>query len=105
MAHFDVCNGDADGLCALHQLRLATPRAATLVTGVKRDIALVERVTAQPGDHVTVLDVAFDANRDATLALLQAGVSVDYFDHHAASAVPSHPLLRAVIDPTPDVCT
>ena len=39
----DVFNGDADGLCALHQLRLAEPLAdAQLVTGVKRDIALLD---------------------------------------------------------------
>jgi hypothetical protein len=29
--YFDVFNGDADGLCALHQLSLAEPRAARLV--------------------------------------------------------------------------
>ena len=45
MTHSYVFNGDADGLCALQQLRLASPRGAggeTLVTGVKRDIALLE---------------------------------------------------------------
>ena len=47
-------NGDADGLCALQQLRLAGAAGdaagarATLVTGVKRDIALLERVTRRP---------------------------------------------------------
>ena len=39
----DVFNGDADGICALTQLRNAEPRNATLVTGVKRDIALLDR--------------------------------------------------------------
>ena len=58
MRCIDVFNGDADGLCALHQLRLAEPAAAELVTGVKRDIALLERVAAAPGDLVTVLDVS-----------------------------------------------
>src|SRR6516164_6926442 len=70
MAHFDVFNGDADGICALHQLRLARPREATLITGAKRDIALVERVPAQPGDSLTVLDISFDVNRAALTALL-----------------------------------
>jgi hypothetical protein len=41
---YDVFNGDADGICALHQLRLANPRDAVLLTGVKRDIALLQRV-------------------------------------------------------------
>lgn len=78
MAHFDVFNGDADGLCALHQLRLAAPCDAALVTGIKRDIALLERVDAQADDAVTVLDVSIDVNRSALLALLERGVSVQY---------------------------
>ena len=50
MTHYDVFNGDADGICALQQLRLAEPRDAVLVTGVKRDIALLDRVPARAGD-------------------------------------------------------
>ena len=46
MAYIDVFNGDADGLCALHQLRLADPQNSTLITGVKRDIDLVKQVQA-----------------------------------------------------------
>lgn len=105
MAHFDVFNGDADGLCALHQLRLAAPCAATLVTGVKRDIALLGRVDAQAGDSVTVLDVSIDANRKALLSLLERGVSVQYADHHGCGGIPVHPGLQALIDTAPDVCT
>ena len=46
MTRYDVFNGDADGLCALHQLRLDRPIADVIrVTGVKRDIQLLERVT------------------------------------------------------------
>ena len=40
MTAYDVFNGDADGLCALQQWRLADPAPSTLVTGVKRDIQL-----------------------------------------------------------------
>lgn len=105
MSHYDVFNGDADGLCALHQLRLADPRESTLVTGVKRDIALLERVPAAAGDSVTVLDVSLDRNRAALSKLLQAGVAVEYFDHHFAGAIPSDPLLRAYIDTASGVCT
>lgn len=108
MSHFDVFNGDADGICALHQLRLAQPLESTLVTGVKRDIALLERVTAQAGDSVTVLDVSLNRNREALLRLLQQGVRVEYFDHHFADLVDSlaaHPGLNVHIDPAPTVCT
>jgi hypothetical protein len=105
MSHFDVFNGDADGICALHQLRLAQPRASTLVTGVKRDIELLERVAAAPGDSVTVLDISLDRNRQALLGLLGRGVEIEYFDHHFSGAIPEHQGLRAHIDVGPDVCT
>lgn len=105
MTRFDVFNGDADGICALLQLRLATPLDAVLVTGAKRDIALLERVTAQPGDAVTVLDIAVSANRPALQRLLEHGVTVQYFDHHYAGELPVHPGLDAHLDTSPAVCT
>lgn len=105
MSHFDVFNGDADGLCALQQLRLAEPREAVLVTGVKRDIALLARVPAQQGDTVTVLDVSMARNREALEGLLARGVRVEWFDHHFAGEPLVHPGLRAVLDAAPGVCT
>jgi hypothetical protein len=105
MANFDVFNGDADGLCALHQLRLAEPREAQLVTGVKRDVRLLSQVQAQPGDNVAVFDVSLAENYADVERLLAQGVSIRYFDHHFAGDVPSHPLLDAHIDIDPDVCT
>jgi hypothetical protein len=105
MTRYDVFNGDADGLCALQQLRLEAPADSVLVTGVKRDVALLERVPAQAGDHVTVLDVSAAANHDALVRLLERDVSVEYFDHHHAGDLPRHPRLTAVIDPAPGVCT
>lgn len=105
MRRIDVFNGDADGLCALRQLHLAEPAASELVTGVKRDIALLERVEAGPGDLVTVLDVSLERNRAGLLRLLERGARVRYFDHHYAGAIPSHPGLEAHIDASPGVCT
>lgn len=105
MTQFDVFNGDADGLCALHQLRLETPLESVLVTGVKRDIALLQRVPAQLGDAVTALDISAATNHDALVALLDRGVAVQYFDHHHAGDLPRHPGLTATIDPSPGVCT
>jgi len=102
---YDVFNGDADGICALHQLRLAEPRAGVLVTGAKRDIALLERVEAQPGDAITVLDISIARNAGALQRLLACGASCRYFDHHFAGEVPAHPNLESFIDTAPDVCT
>lgn len=103
--NYDVFNGDADGICALHQLRLAEPREAELVTGVKRDIALLERVRAGRGDRVTVCDISLARNREALGRVLAAGARVDYFDHHYAGDIPADPGLAAVIDLSPEVCT
>ena len=105
MRFYDIFNGDADGLCALHQLRLAEPRAATLITGVKRDTGLLSRVTPQAGDDITVLDVSLDSNRAALLGALQAGARVRYFDHHFAGEIPRHRLFEPHIDDSAQVCT
>jgi len=89
MTHFDVFNGDADGLCALTQLRNAQPREAQLITGVKRDINLLEKVQAGPGSKVTVLDVSLDKNRAGLERALAAGADVLYCDHHFAGEIPN----------------
>jgi hypothetical protein len=105
MRYFDVFNGDADGICALHQLRLADPLDSILVTGLKHEIALLERVEARAGDVVTVLDVSLDRNRAALLRLLGAGAHVRYFDHHYAGPIPASTDLEPIIDAGGKVCT
>lgn len=102
MSCFDVFNGDADGLCALQQLRLEDPRDSVLVTGVKRDIGLLARVEAQAGDEVWALDIALEKNRTDLDRLLASGARVRYFDHHFPGEIPTHPLLDTHIDTTPD---
>lgn len=101
----DIFNGDADGICALHQLRLADPVESELVTGPKRDISLLKRVEAGAGDRVTVLDIALSKNRDALDRLLAAGAKVRYFDHHQPGDIPAHPNFEAHIDTDAAVCT
>jgi hypothetical protein len=102
---YDVFNGDADGICALHQLRLAHPLDAILVTGVKRDIALLERVPLGQADQICVLDVSLDVNVDALKRLLDDGCQVDYFDHHAARQAFAHARLHLYWDEAPDMCS
>ena len=103
--NYDVFNGDADGICSLLQLRKAEPREATLVTGVKRDIDLLEKVNAAAGDRITVLDVSLDKNRGALDRALAAGASVFYVDHHFPGDIPAHANLTAIINEAADVCT
>ncbi len=105
MADYDIFNGDADGICALLQLRLAEPRDATLVTGVKRDIDLVKQVSANAGDRLTILDISMDKNRDALNSALETGADVIYFDHHFPGEIPSASNLSANIDTDAETCT
>ena len=105
MAIIDVFNGDADGICALQQLRLADPADSTLITGVKRDIALLKQVQAKAGDEVTVLDISLDKNRDELIRVLESGASVRYFDHHFAGDIPESGNLETHINTDANVCT
>ncbi len=105
MTAYDVFNGDADGICALLQLRHVQPREAQLVTGVKRDIALLDRVTAGEGDELTVLDISMEKNAAALERLLAAGSRVFYADHHYPGDIPEHEGLQALIDTAPETCT
>jgi hypothetical protein len=103
--YWDVFNGDADGICALIQLRLVEPRNSKLVTGIKRDIELLDRVEAKSDDQVTVLDVSLDKNRDHLKRILDAGADVFYVDHHFAGEIPNSSSLKTLINEAPDVCT
>jgi len=102
----DVFNGDADGICALHQLRLAEPRPdARLITGVKRDILLLQQLSGIYNASITVLDISLDSNRGALTTLLENGSRVLYVDHHFSGDIPAHKNLSAHIDSSPETCT
>ncbi|WP_396621474.1 DHH family phosphoesterase [Marinobacter sp. W-8] len=106
MQTYDVFNGDADGICALIQLRLAYPGESTRITGVKRDIALARQVPVDSPARVNILDISLDKNREAVDGLLAAGCSVFYVDHHfPGDTLPDHPGFTALIDTQPTTCT
>ena len=105
MAYIDIFNGDADGICALTQLRNAEPRQSILITGVKRDIALVAKANVAAGDQITALDLSFDKNRDGVLKALEAGAEIFYVDHHFAGKIPDSDRLTTIIDTDSNVCT
>jgi hypothetical protein len=97
----DVFNGDADGICSLIQLRLATPvptSSQTLITGIKRKQKLLEEASFQRGDEITVLDVSLDVNRVALEKALEMDCKVLYVDHHFAGEIPKSNLLETWID-------
>lgn len=87
---YHVFNGDADGIIARHQWQLSRPQQrrqdVQLITGVKRDIALLQRlVNADVADAaITVFDISLDTNAAAARALLARGNTITWFDHHRA---------------------
>jgi len=103
---YDVFNGDADGICSLLQLRNAHPVDSELVTGVKRDIKLLSRVSASSEDIVTVLDISLDSNKEGLMSVLDTGAVVSYFDHHfAGDEAMTHEKLTTYINTAADCCT
>src|SRR5215831_13613530 len=105
MQFYDIFNGDADGICALQQLRLDEPSASVLVTGDKRDINLLSRVETQAGDELTVLDISLAVNAGDLARLLSTGARCRWFNHNTPGTIPRQPALKTVIDTSPDVCT
>jgi hypothetical protein len=103
--HFDVFNGDADGICALIQLRLDRPLEAKLVTGIKRDIQLLDKVIVNSGDSLTVLDISLEKNSLKVNEFLNLGATIFYADHHQTGDIPKHPNFKALIDTNSAVCT
>jgi hypothetical protein len=103
--HYDVFNGDADGICALIQLRLDQAIESTLVTGIKREIQLLDKVSVKPGDSLTVLDISFEKNSHRVAEFLNVGASIFYVDHHQSGDIPSHPNLKTLIDTDNAICT
>ncbi len=103
--NYDIFNGDADGIIALLQLRLANPRESTLITGVKRDINLMAKINTKAGDKLTVLDISMEKNMVALKLALDSGAEVFYADHHRSGDILEHEYLSAHIDLDANTCT
>jgi len=103
--HFDVFNGDADGIIALVQLRLAEPKTSRLITGVKRDIQLMAQVDLEHAKSMTVLDISMEKNSENLVQAITAGIDVFYVDHHRSGEIPKSQHLKALIDTDANTCT
>jgi len=103
--HYDVFNGDADGIIALLQLRLAEPKESILITGVKRDISLLKQVEVINASSVTVLDISLEKNVQPLQTLLDEQIDVFYVDHHRAGDIPKSSKLTTLINTDANTCT
>ncbi|MGB0602364.1 MAG: hypothetical protein ACPGNS_02045, partial [Candidatus Poseidoniaceae archaeon] len=74
-------NGDADGICSMVQWGLVYGIEGHRVTGVKRDIELLERVNPNPDDEIIVMDISLARNHARAVELSSQGFDITWFDH------------------------
>ena len=77
-------NGDADGICSMVQWGLVHGVDGNRITGVKRDIELLDRIKPNSDDEVIVMDISLARNHSMAQRLAQDGVKITWFDHHLA---------------------
>ena len=96
-------NGDADGICSMIQWGLVHGIEGMRVTGVKRDIELLERVHPVYGDEIVVMDISLARNHSRATELCGNGFKITWFDHHLAG----DPIngMEANIDTSSNICT
>ena len=73
------------------------------VTGVKRDIELLERIHPKSDDEVIVMDISLARNHRRTSQLVDEGIKITWFDHHLAGDEIKG--IDAHINLSPKVCT
>lgn len=96
-------NGDADGICSMVQWGLVYGIDGKRITGVKRDIELLDRVLPSSGDEVVVMDISLARNHSMAQDLARKGISVTWFDHHLAGDEIEG--INSYIDTSDNVCT
>ncbi|MGB1491433.1 MAG: hypothetical protein ACPHTH_05910 [Candidatus Poseidoniaceae archaeon] len=96
-------NGDADGICSMVQWGLVYGIEGHRVTGVKRDIELLERVNPNPDDEIIVMDISLARNHARAVELSSQGFDIKWFDHHLAG----EPIdaIATNIDTSANICT
>lgn len=100
-----VFNGDADGIISQHLRLLGGVVPGARITGLKRDIALLDRVTGPGPLALHVFDINVASNRAALDRLLAAGVTVSWYDHHEPGPLPDSPRFTHRIVTARGTCT
>ncbi len=96
-------NGDADGICSMVQWGLVHGIEGNRITGVKRDIMLLDRINPEKGDEVIVMDISHARNEKRALEISSSGIAITWFDHHLAGDLGNE--IQSFIDTSSNVCT
>ena len=105
MKTYFVFNGDADGICAAHQLYLKKPQQFEAITGVKRDIALLKKIEQVSDSSINVFDIAVEKNLPFLSRLFEQNCKILWFDHHISHELPEHGNIDYHIQTETDVNT
>jgi hypothetical protein len=105
LSHYDIFNGDADGIFALAQLRKSDPKDSKLITGPKRDINLLRSLVDINNSTFTVLDISLEKNLEFIPKCIENNNIIDWTDHHRPGKFPTSNQLKTTIDTSPNVCT
>ncbi len=101
MASWRCCNYEKR-----RNYKKTAPQASALVTGVKRDIQLLDQVAQQADvSSVTVLDISMDKNKIALETLIKRDIPIFYCDHHRIGEVPVADNFTALINTDANTCT
>jgi hypothetical protein len=99
-------NGDADGLISQHMLYLSGLRPTLRITGMKRDISLMQRLPQDFTGDVYAIDISLKTNAEAARAFLsRAGGKLTWFDHHESAEFPASNRLMTHIHGGRGQCT
>ena len=103
---FFLFNGDADGIISQHIAELSGLQADKRITGLKREIALLQRVSDDEPRDLYVFDINLETNRDALeRLLLNPEIRIFWYDHHEPGLIPTHINLKTRIQNTRGTCT
>ena len=101
-----VFNGDADGLISQHLMGLSGISPSLRITGLKREIVLLERIPPLKTANIYVFDISLESNRSGLLRLLEnPEIRITWFDHHESGNLPVSPRLKTHIFNTRGTCS
>ena len=100
-----IFNGDTDGICATRQLLFSNQNETKFVTGVKRDIALLDKIQDLADQEIVVLDVSVEKNHPSLIKLLKQNCRINWYDHHISAKIPEHIRFINHINTDPDINT